>query len=254
MRRSLARGVALLRRSGRPPGEARMRHARWGVSTRHEARGRAHPWRHSRRRHSRRRHSGPEPRRWHARRRHTGSEPWRRHTRGRPSHHHWRLAVWGAPEGHTGSGSWRAHHGRSSDLRPRHHHARCRAADAACRACQSRRCLPWCSHWQASPCSPAHAWSTRSNLASRGCVVLWGRTLDGHGDDFLASQHDQPKDSALLPLLLRFPLLWRQAPELLRVSQHQVQMPIKGHEPADNLPRVQQRDSHSVVDIMQELR
>jgi len=89
-------------------------------------------------------------------------------------------------------------------------------------------------------------------------VISRRRPLNGQGDDLLPAKYHQAQNPPLFPLretecadvgirsicccwgirrtnlFVGLPLLRRQSPELLRVTQDEVQMPIEGHEPVSH--------------------
>jgi hypothetical protein len=86
----------------------------------------------------------------------------------------------------------------------------------------------------------------RSYVALAAAVVRRRRALHGHADHLLAAHEHQAQRPPNLAVFLGHPLLGRQATELLRVAQHDVHVPVEGHEPAHQVAAVQDGDTHPV--------
>mmetsp|Transcript_38181 Transcript_38181/g.96644 ORF Transcript_38181/g.96644 Transcript_38181/m.96644 type:complete len:220 (-) Transcript_38181:411-1070(-) len=144
-------------------GHARARReATWGEPRRGHARRRAHPGR----RHAWRR----EATRWEARAHAHG----RGHTRRRHARAHARRRPTGR-EPRRGRAARGAQLRRCLHLRPRHHHAWCRATNATSRPSQPRRSLPRCSHRHSTPSWHTPPWPSRSRVPWCCTDVVRGR-------------------------------------------------------------------------------
>lgn len=121
-----------------------------------------------------------------------------------------------------------------------------KARVAGCDACPADARAQWlCTlvreDAQAGHRSPG---SHRSYVALAAAVVRRRRALNGQADHLLAADENQAKRPPNLAVSLGHTLLGRQATKLLRVAQHDVHVPVEGHEAAHQVTAVQDGDAH----------
>ena len=84
-----------------------------------------------------------------------------------------------------------------------------------------------------------------------GAHRVGGRAFNGEGNEVHAPQQHQSQTPLLLPL---WPLvLGPDLAELLAVCQHQVHVPVKGQEGADEHAAIQESDPHAMLHVLAQL-
>lgn len=132
------------------------------------------------------------------------------------------------------------------------HHPRSRPTKATNWPSKSRLSL---NQW---PCRNTSSRRTthprsRNSIRSRSSLqagLVWRRwALNGHGDDLFAAEEDEAKRSAVFALFLGS-LRRRKLPELFTVAENEIHVAVKGHELADQLTAILDRDSHPIIDVL----